>query len=117
MKLIYNNTLPIGRFTALTVLVWLFVKRGVELTQRLLNHEKIHMRQQLEIVAACLLLGILLIAWSGTSWWWLLASVPAPFILYGLSIGIEILLPPYNQAYRNSCFESEAIYKIGRAHV
>ena len=51
MKIVYNRFIPFGRFTALTVLVWLFVKEGVALTARLLNHEKIHMRQQLEIVA------------------------------------------------------------------
>ena len=49
MKIVYNRFIPFGRFTALTVLVWLFVKEGVALTARLLNHEKIHMRQQLEI--------------------------------------------------------------------
>jgi hypothetical protein len=55
MKIVYNRFIPFGRFTALTVLVWLFVKEGVALTARLLNHEKIHMRQQLEIVTVCLL--------------------------------------------------------------
>ena len=55
MKIVYNRFIPFGRFTALSVLVWLFVKEGVALTARLLNHEKIHMRQQLEIVAVCLL--------------------------------------------------------------
>lgn len=110
MKIIYNNTIPFGRFVALTLLIWLFIKRGKELTERLLNHEKIHMRQQLEIVAACLVINATLIALTGGSWWWMLASIPAPFIMYGISIGIEILLPPYDQAYRNSCFETEAIY-------
>lgn len=42
MKIVYNRFIPFGRFTALTVLVWLFVKEGVALTARLLNHEKIH---------------------------------------------------------------------------
>lgn len=96
MNLIYNSTLP----------------RGVELTQRLLNHEKIHMRQQLEIAAASLLLGIALTSPTGA--WLLLARLPAPVIRYGLSVGIGILLPPDNQAYRNSCFESEAIYNEHR---
>ena len=40
MKIVYNRFIPFGRFTALTVLVWLFVKEGVALTARLLNHEK-----------------------------------------------------------------------------
>lgn len=110
MKIIYNDTIPFGRFVALTVLFWLFIRRGKELTERLYNHEKIHMRQQLEIVAACLGINAALIALTGGSWWWMVAAIPAPFILYGLSIFIEILLPPYDQAYRNSCFETEAIY-------
>ena len=37
MKIVYNRFIPFGRFTALTVLVWLFVKEGVALTARLLN--------------------------------------------------------------------------------
>lgn len=110
MKIIYNSIIPFGRFVALTLLIWLFIKRGKELTERLLNHEKIHMRQQLEIVAACLVINATIIGLMGCSWWWMLASIVAPFIMYGISIGIEILLPPYDQAYRNSCFETEAIY-------
>ena len=99
MKIIYNNIIPFGRFTALTVLFWLFIKRGKELTERLYNHEKIHMRQQLEIVAACLVINAGLISMTGGSWWWMMASIPAPFIIYGISVGIEILLPPYDRAY------------------
>lgn len=34
MKIVYNRFIPFGRFTALTVLVWLFVKEGVALTAR-----------------------------------------------------------------------------------
>ena len=108
MKIICNNIIPFGRFTALTVLFWLFIKRGKELTERLYNHEKIHMRQQLEIVNAGL------ISMTGGSWWWMMASIPAPFIIYGISVGIEILLPPYDRAYGSSCFETEAIYNEHR---
>ena len=79
MKIVYNRFIPFGRFTALTVLVWLFVKEGVALTARLLNHEKIHMRQQLEIVAVCLLGTVAAHLLFGVSAWWMLAAVPAPF--------------------------------------
>lgn len=95
MKIVYNRFIPFGRFTALTVLVWLFVKEGVALTARLLNHEKIHMRQQLEIVAVCLLGALAAHFLFGVSAWWLLAAVPAPLLIYGLSVAIEVLLPPY----------------------
>lgn len=114
MKIIYNNIIPFGRFVALTVLVWLFIKRGTKLTEKLYNHEKIHMRQQLEIVAACLVINAGLIALANSSWWWMAASIPAPFIIYGISVGIEVLLPPYDRAYGNSCFETEAIYNEHR---
>ena len=110
MKIVYNRFIPFGRFTALTVLVWLFVKEGVALTARLLNHEKIHMRQQLEIVAVCLLGTVAAHLLFGVSAWWMLAAVPAPLSIYGLSVAIEVLLLPYNRAYGNSCFETEAIY-------
>ena len=33
MKIVYNRFIPFGRFTALTVLVWLFVKEGVGIRQ------------------------------------------------------------------------------------
>ena len=114
MKIIYNNIIPFGRFTALTVLFWLFIKRGKELTERLYNHEKIHMRQQLEIVAACLVINAGLISMTGGSWGWMTVSILAPFIIYGISVGIEILLPPYDRAYGSSCFETEAIYNEHR---
>ena len=114
MKIIYNNIIPFGRFTALTVLFWLFIKRWKELTERLYNHEKIHMRQQLEIVAACLVINAGLISMTGGSGGWMMVSIPAPFIIYGISVGIEILLPPYDRAYGSSCFETEAIYNEHR---
>lgn len=110
MKIIFNNWIPFGRFTAMTVLLWVFIRNDKRFTVRMLNHERIHVRQQLEIVAACLLIGAILIPWIGASWWWMLGCIPAPFLLYGLSVAIEVLLPPYNAAYRNSCFETEAIY-------
>ncbi|WP_418992607.1 hypothetical protein [Alistipes sp.] len=113
MKVIYNDTLPFGRFTAMTVMFWIFVRNGKRFTTRMLNHERIHARQQLEIAAACLLLGFVVASLTG-AWWWLLACVPAPFLVYALSVAIEVLLPPYDQVYRNSCFESEAIYNEHR---
>ena len=96
MKIVYNRFIPFGRFTALTVLVWLFVKEGVALTARLLNHEKIHMRQQLEIVAVCLLGTVAAHLLFGVSAWWMLAAVPAPLLIYGLStapMGTVVLKP------------------------
>lgn len=109
MKIIFNNWIPSGRFTAMTVLFWVFVRQKKSFTVRMLNHERIHVRQQLEIVAACLLLGIVMAFLTG-AWWWLLVCVPAPFLVYVLLIAIEVLLLPHNQAYRNSCFKREAIY-------
>lgn len=110
MKIICNNLIPFGRFDALTVFFWLFVKLPAKPSARLLNHEKIHCRQQVEIMVACLAINAGLIACFGASWWWMLTSIPAPFVIYGLSVGIEILLPPYDRAYGSSCFETEAIY-------
>lgn len=42
-------------------------------------------------------------------WWWLLWVV-SYYAVYVACWLIEILLPPYNMAYKNICFETECQY-------
>ena len=42
------------------------------------------------------------------SWWALLATPIFPLLAYVISWIIEIILPPYNRAYKDICFEGEA---------
>lgn len=108
MKIIYNKIIPFGHFDYITFLLWCFVKDPAELPPEKENHERIHSRQQIELLAACLLAGIVCIAATGASWWWLILAIPAPLLIYGVSWFIELLMPPYDRAYLDTCFETEA---------
>lgn len=51
MKVIYNKILPFGKkFAAINLFGIIFVKKGVNITPQLLNHEKIHSYQIRELL-------------------------------------------------------------------
>ena len=50
MKIIYNNILPVKGFSAINLFGILFVRKGVVVSERLLNHEKIHSAQMREML-------------------------------------------------------------------
>ena len=50
MKIIYNNILPVKGFSAINLFGLLFVRKGVVVSERLLNHEKIHSAQMRELL-------------------------------------------------------------------
>lgn len=101
---------PKNWFAAFTVYCFIFVRNDVKVTPLLLNHERIHTRQQIEVFALAVLVMFPLCVFVGLSWWWLLATPAAFFVLYFICWLIEILLPPYDRAYSNICFETEAYY-------
>lgn len=112
---IYNKIVPITGFIAMNILCFLFIRKEYKgnkfkLTEEFFNHEGIHSIQQLELLLASLIIMTIVILVFDISWWWLLFSILIPFIIYGICWIIEIILPPYNSAYKNICFESEAIY-------
>lgn len=49
MLIIRNSLLPFRRFNAINLLGLLFVRRGVKITPELINHERIHTAQILEM--------------------------------------------------------------------
>ena len=49
MLVIKNNLIPFGTYKAINVCGVLFVKKGTEVTPRLLQHEKIHTKQMFEM--------------------------------------------------------------------
>ena len=49
MKVIYNNIIPLPGFIAINLFGVLFVRNGVILTDRIVNHEKIHTAQMKEL--------------------------------------------------------------------
>ena len=49
MKIVYNNIIPFKGFVAINLFGILFVRRNVILTDRIMNHEKIHTAQMKEL--------------------------------------------------------------------
>lgn len=113
-KQIFDRAIPIPGFIAMSVLFWLFIrkeyKHTTKLTKDLIRHEGIHGLQQLELLVLSLFVAGVTSFFTGLHWWMLVNAVLFPLLLYGFCWLVEIILPPYNQAYRNICFETEAIY-------
>ncbi len=110
MKVVYNSLIPFKGFIAMMFYWWIFVR--VEAKKRFTvyveNHETIHFRQLVGItIIALVVLGILS-ACNVISWWWMLSSTLAYWPVYFIFWVIELILPPYNTAYKDSPFEREA---------
>lgn len=107
MKIIRNKYIPFGTFGAMNILGFLFVKEDTKLDDELINHEAIHTVQQYEILALSALVA-LIASNLYASWWYLLIVIAMPIAIYLLAWLIELVLPPYDSAYKDSPFEREA---------
>lgn len=107
MKIIRNKIVPFGDFDVMNILGLLFVREEVVLDAEILNHEAIHTDQQREILLLSLAAATALSNIYAT-WWWMLLAFVMPFALYSIAWIIELLLPPYGTAYKDSPFEREA---------
>lgn len=114
MKIIYNNFFPFRGFVAMLTIFILWVRKEYKGDKRLdaqfINHEKIHSYQQVEIWVTSIVVIFLVCLLTELSFWWMLATPALPLLIYVVCWFVEIALPPYDSAYRNICFESEAIY-------
>lgn len=109
-KIIYNNLIPMKGYQAITIWPFVFAwKSAKPLKAHVENHEKIHLRQQMEVLvaAAAVLAAVIWIAdWS---WWWMLASLAIYYAGYGLDYAVRrILYRSHLEAYRNIAAEQEA---------
>lgn len=107
MKIIRNKYIPFGTFDAMNILGFLFVKEDTLLDDELINHEAIHTVQQYEIMTASALVALVM-SNIFASWWYLLIVIAMPIAIYLLAWLIELVLPPYDSAYKDSPFEREA---------
>ena len=107
MKIIRNKYLPVGNFGCMNILGFLFVREEVELTNKDINHEAIHTAQQYEVLTASALVA-LVVSNIYASWLYLLVVVAMPIVVYILAWVVELVLPPYKSAYKDSPFEREA---------
>ncbi len=83
--IIHNRFIPFSSFYAINICGLIFVRKGIHLSARELNHERIHTRQQLEMLFVFFYV-------------WYLAEWLIKICLYRNRI----------KAYRNISFEREA---------
>lgn len=81
MKIVYNNLIPFKGFAAINIFGVLFVRKGVKVTEKMINHEMIHTAQMKEMF----------------------------YIFFYLWYFVEWLIRlPFGNAYRSISFEVEA---------
>ncbi len=104
--------------SGITFLWWVLHSHPIdEHSDEFKMEETIHSNQQTFLfllgLLACAVVSLVLgVAGAITPWWVWTFPVTLPFALYVLAWIVEILLPPYNRAYLDTCFEREA--KINR---
>lgn len=81
-----NKIIPFGGYKAMTVWPFIFIKKNANITDKLINHEEIHGRQQLEMLL------IFFYLWYGIEW----------------LIKFLFKYRNYNTASKNISFEREA---------
>lgn len=112
MKKIYCKYIPFKGYLCMTILWWLIIRKEYsnKITKIIERHESIHSYQQIILFIFAVLISLTLSIFTNWSWWCLLATPLFPLGMYILSWIIEILLPPYNKAYKDICYEGEANY-------
>lgn len=110
MKKVYCKFLPFKGYLCMTLLWWLIIRTEYKdkITPTVERHESIHSYQQVVLFIFSLIVSIILSLTTNYPWWCLLLIPIIPLIAYVISWIIEIILPPYNRAYKDICFEGEA---------
>lgn len=109
MKIIKNNWFPFGNYKAFNLFGILFTKS--DLSDKDINHEKIHCAQMVDCFFIFFILILLLIVIFGINFWWILLSIPGFYIWYGAEyIAIRILnkKDTQSQVYHEVSLEEEA---------
>lgn len=107
---VYCKFLPFKGYLCMTILWWLIIRTEYKdkITETVERHEAVHSYQQITLFIVGLLVSIILSLTTNYSWWGLLATPAIPLLAYVVSWIIEIILPPYDRAYKDICFEGEA---------
>ena len=107
---VYCKFLPFKGYLCMTILWWLIIRTKYKdkITETVERHETVHSYQQVVLFIFGLIVSIILSLTTDYSWWCLLLIPIIPLIAYVISWVIEIILPPYDRAYKDICFEGEA---------
>ena len=108
-RIIYNDIIPFKGFQAITIWPFVFARNAAKyLKDHVVNHEGIHLRQQLEVLAVSAAVMALLCL-TCLSWWWMCEAPFTYFIWYCLEYVVRLCAyGDGHKAYRNVAFEQEA---------
>ena len=113
IKIILNK--DIKRRSAMAVLPFIILEKSKKFSKDTINHEKIHIRQQLDLLPISWLTNSIVILSLTDSYWWLLLNL-LPFLnssvfymLYIVNYFInKFRYEGHSKEYRNIIFEREA---------
>ena len=107
MIIVRNNLIPFRGYSAVTIWPIVFVRRGAWYSHNTDRHERIHGRQQIEMLLVGIVLAAVLAA-VGCGWWSLWA-LPLFYLCYGVEYLIRLAITrDHDRAYRSISFEQEA---------
>ncbi len=110
MKKIYCKYLPVKPFIAMLVFFWVIVREdsAIKFDAVAENHERIHFWQLIGCMIIGLIVLLVLSILGIVPGWSLLLSPVSFYVLYALFWIIELIRPPYDEAYISIPFEVEA---------
>lgn len=109
MIIIRNKFIPFPGFKALNFMGVLFVRGNAKITDRTLNHERIHSRQIIEVIALSLFPLTIYLHFGGKWFIGALFSLFSYYIWYVIEWIVHLMMGKgKHEAYRSICFENEA---------
>jgi len=107
MKIIRNNIIPFPGYKAINLFGVLFVKNNAKIDDVTINHEAIHSRQFVELMALSAVVLVII------QWWLIIFSPLAFYVWYAIEWVIRLFKK--GNAYKNISFEREAYANEGDA--
>jgi len=107
---IYNNIIPFKGSKAVTIWPLIFARKSAKwLKDYEENHEKIHLRQQMEVLVMSAMIILMAVLSLDLSRWWMFTSFGVYYTWYGLEWLIRLAVyRDTHMAYRNIAVEQEA---------
>lgn len=108
MIIVKNNFIPFGSYSTINILSILFTKRE-SLSDKTMNHEKIHSQQMLEMGLVGIVIMFLVCLFTNISMWWILSGIITFYIWYCSEyIFVRFFHKKQNNAYHDISLEEEA---------
>lgn len=107
MIVIKNKLIPFGSYTSINLFGIVFTKE--DMTEKSINHERIHSVQLFEIALVAAIIIGLIVYLANASYWWMLMSLPVYYVWYCCEyMWISVMHDKQICAYKDISFEEEA---------